>query len=310
MKIAVTGSDSFLAYHLISSLAKNGNYVLGCDLKKGRNTADLLKEQKNFEFRECDITDAEKLKKILRDADCVYHLAAVSSERFCREEPLESFEINCLGVLNVLDAAKEKKAIFIFSSSGSVYPNSAMAKKEEEADFSGKFYGTSKLTAEKYCRLFSEQFGMPVVIFRFSRLYGPRMERNPIYDITKGLVAGDKILLYEGLASRYDFIYVEDAVAGILSAINEKWVGGIFNISSGHGIGLRNLIALYFKIAGFEVPVEVKRDVSETDILDNTKALALGFKPRVPLEEGLKRTFSYFSNLEKVHSARNEFLTE
>lgn len=294
MKIAVTGSDSFLAYHLIRSLVKNGSYVLGCDLKKGRNTADLLKEQKNFEFRECDITDAKKLKKILCDADCIYHLAAVSSERFCREEPLKSFEINCRGVLNALDVAKEKKAIFVFSSSGSVYPDSAIAKKEDEANFSGKFYGTSKLTAEKYCRLFSEQFGIPVVIFRFSRLYGPRMERNPIYDITKGLVAKDKILLYEGLESKYDFIYVEDAVAGILNAINGKCVGEIFNISSGNGIKLRDLIALYFKIAGFEVPVEVKRDVSQTDILDNTKAQVLGFKLNVQLEEGLKRTLSYF----------------
>lgn len=294
MKIAVIGSDSFLAYHLISALVKSGHSVLGCDLKKSGNTIDLLNEQKNFEFHECDITDAAKLKKLLRDADCIYHLAAISSERFCREEPLKSFEINVRGVLNALDAAKEKKPLFVFSSSGSVYPDSLTAKKEEESDFGGKFYGTSKLTAEKYCRLFNKQFGIPLVIFRFSRLYGPRMERNPIYDISKALSAKEKILLYEGLESKYDFIYAEDAARSLLNALDKKWAGGIFNISSAEGVKLKDLIALYFKTAGFEVPVEVKRDVSETDILDNSKALSFGFKPRIELGEGLKRTFLYF----------------
>ena len=295
MRAVVTGSDSFLAYHLISELIKKGYGVVGCDLKEGRNTRDLRKTQQAFEFCECDISDFGQVKKAAKDADCIYHLAAVSSERLCRQEPLRSFEINVGGAINLVSVAGEKKVTFVLTSSGSVYPDSLKPKKEEEAGFSGKFYGTSKLVAEEYSRLFSKNFGFPVTILRFSRLYGPRMRRNPIYDITKGLVERDKILLYEGLESNYDFIYVKDAVQALLKALDESWSGGTFNISCSQGIKLKELLALYFKIAGFEVPVEVKREVSQTDILDNNKALKLGFNPQVKLKEGLKETLSYFS---------------
>jgi UDP-glucose 4-epimerase len=295
MKIAVTGSDSFLAYHLIINLIKKGHQVFGYDLKRGRNSQDLLNLHKDFNFFECDVTNFKLLKEMFSEVDCVYHLASISSERLCRENPLKSFEVNIKGTLNTLLAAKEKKTLFIFVSSGSVYPDSSKPKKEEEAGFSGKFYGTSKLVAEKYCQLFGEHFSFPFVILRFSRLYGPRMKRNPIYDITKGLVSKSKIILYEGLKSNYDFIFVEDAVRALIGCLDKKWGNGIFNISSGRGIELKNLVSKYFKIVGFEIPLEIKCNVSQTDILDNTKAVTLGFKLKTQLEEGLKQTFLYFS---------------
>lgn len=295
MKVLVTGSDSFLAYHLISALLKGGCKVLGCDLKEGKNTHDLLQSQKDFVFHQCDISNFKQVEKIVKGIDCIYHLAAISSERLCCQEPIRSFEINVKGAINLLVANKDKKAAFIFISSGSVYPDSSKPKKEEEAGFSGKFYGTSKLVAEEYAHLFSKSSDFPLTILRFSRLYGPRMKRNPIYDMTKGLVAKDKILLYEGLESNYDFIYVKDVVQALVTAMDNKGRNNVFNISSSCGIKLKKLLTLYFKVVGFEVPVFVKREVSQADILDNSKALKFGFKLQTQLKEGLKETFLYFA---------------
>lgn len=294
-KVVVSGADSFLAFHLIEALCLKGYEVTGCDVREGKNSRRLIETHKNFTFLTCDITDTDQVKKTFADADCIYHLAAVSSERFCKEEPVKSFEINVKGILNILNAVREKKPLFVFSSSASVYPDSVKPKKEEEASFTGKFYGTAKFTAEEYCRLFQKEFGVPYVIFRFSRLYGPRMERNPVFDISKGLVNNQKILLYEGLESNYDFIYVEDVVMALLTAMEDKWKNGTFNISSAKGVTLKELLNTYFKASGREVPFEVKRDVSQTDIVDNSKAVKLGFAPRVSLKEGLKKTYLYFS---------------
>lgn len=296
MKVAVTGSDSFLAYNLIPMLLEKGHSVMGLDAVKGRNTQDLLAAHKNFVFCECDTANFGDLAEKLPEVDAVYHLAAISSERFCREELLKSFDVNVKSTLNILFMAKKKKTLFIFASSGSVYPESQRPKKEEEAAFTGNFYGTSKWISEEYVRLFNKNFDVPFVILRFSRLYGPRMRRNPVYDITKGLVDRGKITFYEGLESNYDFIYVTDAARALLFALEDKKpLNEIFNVSSFKGIKLKDLLKLYFKAVGFEAGIEVKRGISQTDILNNSKAESLGFSPQVKLEEGLKSTFLYFS---------------
>ena len=315
MRVGITGVSAFVGYHLAKELVKE-HQVIGFDCRQ----SELVKEinTSNFKFIQGDISDFSSLKNALKDVDLIYHLAAISSERLCRQDVLGSFRVNVQGVLNILELARERKTKVIYASSGAVYPvrsprqrrdgrlrrptsngvylPSSRPHREEEADFTDKFYGTSKLIAERYCRLYNKNFALPFVILRFSRIYGRGMTRNPVYDILKGLeskpgtrtVRGKKVKFYESLNSCYDFIYVKDVVRALVLARNKEWENQIINISSAKGIVLEELVTKVEKIIGEKIDVEVLQDTQSTDILDNTKAKDLGWQPEYSLEEGLR----------------------
>ncbi|MCK4859157.1 MAG: NAD-dependent epimerase/dehydratase family protein [Candidatus Omnitrophica bacterium] len=285
LRIGITGASAFVGEHLVKELVK-AHQVIGFSRHKG----ELLKKIKspNFRFKQGDITDFVCLKDALGDVDLIYHLAAVSSERLCKQDILGSFKINVEGTVNVLELGRQREAKIIYASSGAVYPVSSLPKEEKEADFVDKFYSVSKSTAEKYCRLYNKNFSLPFAILRFSRIYGEGMTRNPIYDILKAIEKGNKVKFYESLNSCYDFVYVKDVVNALLLAQNKEWENQIVNISSGRGIVLQNLIQKIEQIIGKKIGVEVVQDVQSVDILDNTKAKNLGWLPKYLLEEGLQ----------------------
>lgn len=284
-KIAITGVSAFVGYHLAKELLKE-HQVIGFDCRQ----SELVKkiDTLNFKFVQGDITDFNCLKNALKDVDLIYHLSAVSSERLHRENVNRSFKINVQGPLNILELARTRKIKIIYASSGAVYPSSSKLHREEESDFTDKFYGTSKLIAEKYCQLYNKNFALSFVILRFARIYGRGMTRNPIYDILKGIGESKKIKFYESLNSCYDFIYVKDVVEALVFAQNKEWENQIINISSAKGIVLGELIAKVEKIIGRKIEIEVLQDACSTDILDNKKAKDLGWQPKYSLEEGLR----------------------
>ncbi len=287
MKIGITGISAFIGYHLAQELLKDDNKVIGFS----RHQGELIKEIKspNFKFEKGEITDFVRLKNVFEDMDLIYHLTAISSERLCKENILRASEINVQGTLCVLELARQKGIKIIYASSGAVYPPSSMPHQEKEADFSGKFYGSSKLIAEKYCWLYNINFACSFVALRFARVYGKGMTRNPIYDILKGIKHSKKIKFYESLNSCYDFVYVKDVVRALIISQNKDWENQIVNISSGKGIVLKNLIKKVEQIIGDKIRVEVIQDRQTIDILDNSKAKKLGWQPRYSLDEGLKK---------------------
>jgi len=295
MKIIITGAGSFVAYHLTIKLLEKGHEILGIDKQRNKNIEELLAFS-NFTFQRVDIAENHNLSQLCENVDVVYHLAAISSERLCRENPVLAVRVNVLGTLNMLEIAKKNNALFIFSSSGSVYPDSKHPKKEQEAAFTDKFYGTSKLIAEKYCALYHENFNLPFVILRFSRIYGPRMTRNPVYDMVSGLARKQPIKLYESLFSNYDFIYVEDVVKAFHQVLCGKWKNKIVNVSSNEAVRLQKIYDILMEISGSKLPVKVVVDKKSKDILDNEMAKKLGFKTDYSLEEGLRETYLYFKN--------------
>ena len=293
MKIIITGAGSFVGYHLSSKLSRDNHQVLGID-KEDNNNIKELKNLPNFTFYKLDITDSYKLSKISQGVEVIYHLAAISSERLCSENPVLAVRVNILGTLNMLEIARENNALFIFSSSGSVYPDSKHPKKEEEAVFTDKFYGMSKLMAERYCLLYHKSFNLPFVILRFSRIYGPRMVRNPIYDMSRGLAEGKTVRLYESPSSEYDFIYVEDVIKAFCQALSAKWKNKIVNISSNEAIKLQEVYKILTELKGSKVAIEVVVDKKGVDVLNNEEAKKLGWFPDYSLRDGLIETLRYF----------------
>lgn len=293
MKIVITGAGSFAAFHLISKLLKGKHSVLGLDKEENENIKELLLNP-DFTFKQVDLGEEKDLSRICKEQDIVYHLAAISSERLCRENPILSVKANILATLNMLEVARKLSALFVFSSSGSVYPASSEPKPEKLASFGDNFYGTSKFLAEKYCNLYHDNFKVDIVILRFSRIYGPRMKRNPIYDISMGLKERRTIKMYESLFSKYDFIYVKDVVKAFCLAQDKKWRNKTVNISSQKPYKLSEIYEIMTKLAEDKQKIEVLNNKESIDILNNEYAKSLGWQADYSIEDGLSETLDYF----------------
>jgi UDP-glucose 4-epimerase len=295
MKIVVTGASSFVGFHLVANLLSDNHQVIGISRNRNKNIEDLL-QLDNFTHCQYDISESSKVCEIAKEAEVIYHLAAVSSERLNKMNPPQSVKVNILGTVNMLEAARAGNSLFIFSSSGSVYPDSDKPKKEEEAAFTDRLYGVSKLTAERYCRLYRDKFGLNSVILRFTRIYGPRMMRNPIYDMSLAFAKKEPVVLYEDPSSEYDFIYVQDAINALGQARSDKWKNKIVNISSNSAVELKQIYNILKELTKFKPAVKVAADKKGTDILENRKAKELGWRPEHSLKEGLEKTLQYFKN--------------
>ncbi|MDP8261218.1 MAG: NAD-dependent epimerase/dehydratase family protein [Candidatus Kappaea frigidicola] len=298
MNVLITGAGSFVGYHLAKRLLDEGHKVLGLDSKINDNIEELSKNS-NYVFKEADVVNELKVADLDEKPEVVYHLAAISSERLCKENPPLSIRVNVLGVINMLELAKEAKSLFVFSSSASVYPDSDKPKREEQATFTNKFYGTSKFMAEKYCQLYNTYSNVNCVIFRFSRIFGPRMLRNPIYDLSKGIATNQKIKLYESPESEYDFIYVLDVVNALIMSLKDNWKNKIINISSSKLIKLNELYETMKQINGGAQEYEVISNNKSIDVVDNSLAQSLHWKPQYSIEKALTETLEYYKAINR-----------
>lgn len=260
-----------------------------------RPSLDNLMRRKQFRFFPGDVTKFEDLEHPFRDVDCVLHLAGVSSERKATEEPLGCFKVNVLGTVNVLEMARRARlGKVVFSSSAAVYKTTDHATEEDPVP-KNTYYGTTKWQAENMIRLYRDTFSVPYTILRFSRLYGPFMERNPVFDMANGILKKGRVTLYDSPGSLYDFLHVDDAVRALIASLDRRWDNEIVNISSGVGTSVSELFDIFKRIAGRQdIPLEILKRDDQIDILSNTKAAALGWKPVVGIEDGVAMTYQWF----------------
>lgn len=294
MKIGITGVTSLLGSHLAKALVENGYEVHGIGRTKKTSIQSIL-HNKLFKFFPGDITRFEDIEHPLKDVDYVFHLASVSSERKATEEPLGCFKVNVLGTVNVLEITRRAKIKkIIFSSSGAVYKNPDNAVETDPVPPSG-YYGYTKWIAENMINIYRHKFSVSYTILRFSRLYGPFMERNPVFDIVYGFIYNNRIKLYDSPGSVYDFLFVEDAVNALISSLKEEWDNQTVNISSGTGIKISKLLEEFRQIVKTdEIPLEILKHNDQIDILSNKKALSLGWEPVVDIKTGIEKTFKWF----------------
>jgi UDP-glucose 4-epimerase len=295
VKIGITGVTSLLGSHLAKALIDRGYEVTGIARAK-KSSIESIMHNKLFRFFPGDVTKFEDLEHPLKDVDYVFHLASMSSERKATEEPLGCFRVNVLGTVNILEMTRRAKIKkIIFSSSGAVYQNPDNAEESDPVPPKG-YYGYTKWIAENMLDIYRNKFSITYTILRFSRLYGPFMERNPVYDMVYGFIHNDRIRLYDSPGSVYDFLFVEDAVNALITSLNKNWDNQTVNISYGTGTKISELLEMFKQIAGkSEIPLEILKHNDQIDILSNKKALILGWKPLVDIKEGVERTFNWFA---------------
>ena len=317
MKVLVTGCAGFIGWKVTELLLSQGHTVAGIDNLNSAYDTRLkdwrlaqLKENPNFSFHKLDISLRENLPLLtsiansstnsLGNTDAIVNLAARAGVRYSVEDPWVYYETNVTGTLNLLELCRDqgiKK--FALSSTSSVYADGERPFREDApTDHPNSPYAASKKAAELLCYNYHYLHGLDVSVLRYFTVYGPAGRPDmSIFRFIKWIEEGEPLVLYgDGLQER-DFTFVEDIAEGTVGALNPLGFE-VINLGSDHPVTIRKVIedveALLGKKAIIEQHPAHAADVAAT-WADNTKAQnLLGWKPKTPFHEGLKRSVQWY----------------
>jgi UDP-glucuronate 4-epimerase len=309
--VLVTGGAGFIGSHLVRRLLGRGDRVTVLDdfndfydpALKRANVAPLLGRD-DYRLVEGDIRDAAGVEALFAEGrfDEVVHLAARAGVRPSLKEPILYEDVNCIGTLRLLEAARRHgPERFTFASSSSVYGiNEKVPFAENDpVDLPISPYATTKRAGELLCFNYAHLYGLRVSCLRFFTVYGP--SQRPEMAIAKftGLLArGESVPLYGSGQTRRDYTYIDDIVEGIVAAMDLAPRFEIFNLG---GSQTTRLIDLVHWIAGelgveprLEMLPEQPGDVPITYADVEKAGRLLGYRPRVPIREGLARYVAWY----------------
>lgn len=301
MRFLITGAAGFLGAPLANRLAEEGHTVVGLD---DLSTGNPERLSPKVNLIRGDVNDRPKLWSLLQEVDCVYHLAARVIVPESVLYPREYTQVNVGGTVSLMEAMRDvgvRRVVFI--SSGSIYGNQSIQPLKETARPNPRSpYAVSKLSAEYYVRTIGDLWGIETVCLRVFNAYGPGQRLPPSYapvipHCLKQAVDNGTIIIHgDGRQSR-DYVYVDDAVDAMLNAaLSPKVNHLIINVGSGVEINILDLVKVVLEVTGGKPqiihnpqheggPARMRADIG----LARTK---LGYKPRVSIKEGLKRTLA------------------
>jgi len=294
-RIFVTGGAGFIGFHLCKKLSDfTSNLTIYDNLSSGK--VENVKHLPKVHFVKGDILEIKKLRS-QEKADLIFHLAAQVVVPYSMENPIEDFETNARGTLNVLEKARKDDARVVFTSSAAVYGNTTKLPTPESYGFNpASCYGLSKVVGEQYCNMYSKQYGLDITILRLANVYGPRCH-GVIEDFLDKISRNPKKLeiIGTGLQSR-DFVHVSDVVEALtLAATSEVAIGETFNIGFGKTTKIIDLAKMILKILGLSdktvitttnVPWQGDINTIWFDISKVKKDLK--WHPKISLEDNLK----------------------
>jgi UDP-glucose 4-epimerase len=313
LKALVTGAAGFIGSHLSEYLLKEGLEVVGVDnfldfYPKSAKEANIagMRNNRDFEFIEGSLLGLN-LARILNGVDVVFHQAAQAGVRASWGQSFKIYsENNILATQMLLEACRESPVKkFIYASSSSVYGDTEdLPMREDSVPRPVSPYGVSKLAGEHLCYLYYKAFSIPTVSLRYFTVYGARQRPDMAFHRFFRWMLEDKpIKVYgDGEQSR-DFTHVDDIMEANRLALEKATPGEVFNIGGGSRINLNRVISIMHEIAGRESNVSYegkqKGDVRHT-FADMTKARGkLGYKPKIQLQDGLRREYEWIKGLVK-----------
>lgn len=311
-KILLTGFAGFIGSHLTESLLKEEFQVIGIDdfndfydpKIKERNISSF-KNNKNFTSYKVDIRNVDLINEIFlkHRPEIVIHLAARAGVRPSIQLPLLYEEVNALGTLNLLEAARKSNCKkFIFGSSSSVYGECKnIPFKESELDLKPiSPYGVSKLTAEKYCQTYNHLYKIQAICLRFFTVYGPRQRPDlAIHKFTKLIEEGKPIPVFGDGGYKRDFTYITEIIDGVMAAINYNKTGfEIFNLGESRTTSVIDLVKLIENATSKKAIIDWQEaqagDVPLTHADVSKAEKLLGYKPKTAPEEGIKKFVEWY----------------
>jgi UDP-glucose 4-epimerase len=296
VRAVVTGGAGFIGSHAVDALIARGDEVHVVD-----NLATGKRDNLNgaASLHEHDIREPlEPLFAEIRP-DAVVHLAAQADVGTSVEQPLLDLEVNVLGTLNVLEAARAHGAQVVFSSTGgAIYGECTRPAREDDPREPASPYGTSKLAAEEYLATWNRLYGSEHVVLRFANVYGPRqlakLEGGVVAIFSDRLRAGEQVTIFGDGEQTRDYVYVSDVVAAVLAAIGRD--GGTFNVGTGVETSVVELFETLRRVSGVDATAEhapPRQGEARRSVVDPSRAeRELGWRPAHTLEQGLRATWS------------------
>ena len=292
----VTGGAGFIGSNLVDYLIQQGHEVICVD-----NESAECNDKFYWNDKACniigDITDYDFIKNCFKDVDYVFHLAAESRLQPAIKNPIEAVYKNCVGTTTILQCAREAGVKrFIYSSTSSGYGFNPSPNVETQPDDCLNPYSASKVAAEKFCKMYSDLYGLETVVLRYFNVFGERSPRRGQYAPVIGIfdrqrLSGEALTIVGDGTQRRDFIYVGDvAKANLIAAeatLDKKYFGQVFNIGSGVNYSVQEIADA---ISDNQTYISKREGEMETTWSNIEKASEiLGWKPEVDVLEWIKK---------------------
>jgi len=312
-RVLVTGAAGFIGSHLVEALARRGDEVIGIDnfdgfyprAMKERNLREMGRLP-GFAFHEQDMLDVEALRGRLTPDTVIVHLAARAGVRPSLADPVGYAQANVTGTAAVLEAARRAGVSRVaFGSSSSIYGDSTPAPFREDAAAVEPVspYAATKRAGELFLRSVAPIYGFRSAALRFFTVYGPRQRPDlAIHAFARRMVDGEVITLFGDGTQARDYTYCDDIVDGVLASVDWTATAPVgmepFNLGGNRSVPTGAMVDEIARALGIEPRIQwgpmQPGDVQQT-AADLTKSGAvLGYAPKTPFPEGIRRFVGWF----------------
>jgi UDP-glucose 4-epimerase len=292
VRALVTGGAGFIGSHLVDALVARGDEVTVVD--------DLSTGRRDYLNAAARLLEHDVREPFETDADAVFHLAAQADVGTSVERPGYDAEVNVVGTVNVLEAARRAGATVVFSSTGgAIYGDVDGPAREGSPLRPVSPYGIAKLAAEAYLEGWGRIHGAQAVALRFANVYGPRqssaLEGGVVAIFLERMAGGEETLIFGDGEQTRDFVHVDDVVRALLAASGRS--RAVFNIGTGVETSVNRLHELCREASGSASPARYgppRSGDARRSVLDVSHAAdVLGWSARIELRQGLRSTWEW-----------------
>jgi len=299
MKVLVTGGAGFVGSHIVDQCVREGHEVVIIDDLSSGKRSHLNPAAK---FVELSITDSRVHALIEAEGiEAIIHQAAQVGVPSSIEHPLHDANINIMGTINLLEAARKHQLRFVYACSAAPYGTPEYVPVDEQHPLRPlSFYGLSKQTAEAYVLMYAEYFGLHTVSFRYANIYGPRQgsgEGSVVPVFLNRMLVGDPVYIHGDGNQTRDLIYVQDVARANVMALTTA-AQGSYNISTNDEVTINELFRVLKDLTGYAqdaVHTEPRTGDIYRSVLSNEQAIKdMKWQPQTSFHDGLKETIDWW----------------
>jgi UDP-glucose 4-epimerase len=284
-RVIVTGASGFIGINLVKRLSALGAEIV---------VIDRIQPAEHFPNVQFEWADLRHLDKVY-DADYLIHLAAITNASYAERYPLDTYEVNVLGTVNLLNHVRVRKRV-LFPSTALIYKASESPINEEAETEVSSTYAQSKVMGEQAIRFLSKRMGVGYTIVRFFNIFGPgQLSMYIVPQVLRQIIEERRVVLRNGSVLR-DLLYVDDCIDAVLNvAVAPLAEDSVFNIGSGQEVSILDLAKAAVEVSGADgteiVDLQQSINYSPTALIADIGKIrsTVAWHPKTSLKEGLKQ---------------------